>query len=237
MRHKLAGRHLARTPAHHEAMRRNLAQSLFQYGQIETTLPKAKEVRAFVEKLITLARKNSLRSRQLVIAMLNDRAVIGREQQEQYDAMSLHQQERVLKNRSGRRHRTGAVPACYNKKSFPFVAKSVVHVLINEIAPRYKDRTGGYTRIIRLSKRRIGDSSQLAVLQLVGSDGEVLAEESKKAVVGRRRRQTADRIAILEGKQPKRKPRGKAGKSTPAAPAKAAGGDEKATPAAEEKQD
>jgi large subunit ribosomal protein L17 len=117
------------------------------------------------------------------------------------------------------------------------VAKSVVHVLINEIAPRFKDRTGGYTRIIRLSKRRIGDSSLLAVLQLVGSEGEVLVEQAKKPAAGRRRRQTADRIAILEGKQPKRKARGKGGKTSLAASAKTGTGAEKTAPAAEEKRD
>ncbi|MBI5762283.1 MAG: 50S ribosomal protein L17 [Planctomycetes bacterium] len=208
MRHKLAGRHLARTPAHHLAMRRNLAQSLFQYGEVTTTLPKAKEVRSFVEKLITLARKNDLRSRQRVISILNDRSVISREEQEQFDAMSSTQQDRVLRNRSGRRHRTGTVPASYNKKTYPFVARSVVHVLINEIAPRYKDRPGGYTRIIRLAKRRVGDNTDLAILQLVGSAGEQAGDTGKKTM-GRRRQRTADRVAILEGKQPKRKPRGK----------------------------
>src|SRR5438094_7055696 len=105
MRHKLAGRHLARTSAHHLAMRRNLAQSLFQFGQIETTLEKAKEVRPFVERLITLARQGSLRSRQRVIAMMNDRSVIGRDEQDSYDGMSLAQRQRVLATRSGRRHR------------------------------------------------------------------------------------------------------------------------------------
>lgn len=214
MRHKIAGRHLARTSAHSKAMRRNLAQSLFQHGQIETTLPKAKEVRSFVEKLITLARKNTLRSRQLVISMLNDRAVIGQQEQEQYDGMSQHQRSRVLANRSGRRHRSGAVPAAYNKKTYPFVAKSVVGLLINDVAPKYKDRTGGYTRIIRLAKRRIGDSSELAVLQLVGSEGEVATTQSKKTVSPRRQR-ILDRIAILEGKQPKRKPRSKGAKAAP----------------------
>ncbi len=217
MRHKLAGRHLARTPAHHLAMRRNLAQSLFQYGEVTTTLPKAKEVRSFVEKLITLARKNDLRSRQRVISILNDRSVISREEQEQFDAMSSTQQDRVLRNRSGRRHRTGTVPASYNKKTYPFVARSVVHVLINEIAPRYKDRPGGYTRIIRLAKRRVGDNTDLAILQLVGSAGEQAGDTGKKTM-GRRRQRTADRVAILEGKQPKRKPRGKS--ATKAATAK-----------------
>lgn len=221
MRHRIAGRHLARTSAHHLAMRRNLAQSLFQYGQIETTLPKAKEVRSFVEKLITEARKGTLRSRQRVIAMLNDRAALNPQEQETYKGMSLHQRSRVLRSRSGRRHRSGKVPAGYNKKTYTFVATSVVSRLINDVAPRYKDRPGGYTRIIRLAKRRIGDSSDLAVLQLVGSEGEESPGQIKKTP-SRRRLRTVDRRAILEGKAPKRRPRGKGAKSAGGKPAPSA---------------
>jgi large subunit ribosomal protein L17 len=203
MRHKKSGRHLARTSAHHLAMRRNLAQSLFQYGQIETTLIKAKEVRPFVERLITLARRNTLASRQRVTAMLNDRAALARDQQEAYESMSDSDRQRVLRARTGRRHRTGRVPAGYDKKKFTFVATSVVHRLMTEIAPKYVDRQGGYTRIIRLAKRRIGDGSDLALLQLVGFD-ETKPADLKKIIGGRRRR-TAQRRRALEGKAGKSK--------------------------------
>jgi len=184
-----------------------MAQSLFQYGQIETTLTKAKEVRPFVERLITLARKGTLQSRQRVVAILNDRAVLSKEQQEEYDAMSDARRHKVLRARSGRRHRAGQVPASYNKKKIPFVAHSVVHRLINEIAPRYEDRPGGYTRIIRLAKRRIGDNSDLALLQLVGE--EEPAKEQGKKTVGKRRQKALDRIRHLEGKGDRRKGRGR----------------------------
>jgi large subunit ribosomal protein L17 len=177
-------------------MRRNMAQSLFQYGQIETTVAKAKAVRPFVERLITLARRNTLHSRQRLIALLGDRSVISKDQQEKYDEMSRAAQRRVLKSRSGRRHRTGQVPAAYNKKKFTFVAESVVHRLISEVAPRYKDRPGGYTRIIRLAKRRIGDNSDLAILQLVG-DEEPTGQQKRKTTIGRRRR-AANRIRFAE---------------------------------------
>ncbi len=197
-------------------MRRNLAQSLFQYGQIETTLIKAKEVRPFVERLITLARKGTLQSRQRVIAMLNDRAIIDREEQEQYEGMSRAQRHRVLMGRSGRRHRTGAVPASYDKKKYPFVAESVVHKLISEVAPMYRDRPGGYTRIIRLAKRRIGDNADLALLQLVGVE-EKPAETGRKNTISRRRK-SADRIRYLEGKGPKKKARHSGRKPVGSAP-------------------
>lgn len=203
MRHRLAGRHLARTPAHHKAMRRNMAQSLFQYGEIETTLIKAKEIRPFVERLITLARKGTLHARQRVIAMLGDRAALSKDEQEQYDTMSGAERERVMTNRTGRRHRTGQIPASYNKKKYTFVAKSVVHRLFMEVAPRYKDRPGGYTRIIRLAKHRIGDNSDLAILQLVGNEQPVTTSARKSAMP--RRQKAADRIRVLQGKGVKKK--------------------------------
>jgi large subunit ribosomal protein L17 len=73
MRHRVVGRRLSRTAAHRKALLRNLTQSLFEHGQIRTTLPKAKELVRFVEPLITLAKKNTLAARRLVIARLRDR--------------------------------------------------------------------------------------------------------------------------------------------------------------------
>ena len=193
-----------------------MAQSLFQYGQIETTLAKAKEIRPFVERLITLARKGTLASRQRIIAMLGDRSVISKEEQEKYDAMSGGQRRKVLMARSGRRHRAGKVPASYNKKTISFVAKSVVHQLISEVAPKFADRPGGYTRIIRLSKRRIGDAGDLAVLQLVGQEEET--PKGVKKVVGQRRQKALDRVRFLEGKGAKRKARGSQKKAADSSP-------------------
>jgi large subunit ribosomal protein L17 len=209
-------------------MRRNLAQSLFEHGQIETTLIKAKEVRPFVEKLITLARRGTLRSRQRIISILSDRTVIGADEQEQYDGMSEAHRLRVKQSRSGRRHRTGKVPASYNKKKIPFVAKSVVQKLITEIAPNYHDRPGGYTRIIRLAKRRIGDDSDLAILQLVHD--EAAPTQGAKKSPGRRKKRTGVRMRLLEGKAPAKKQRRSAGggaKTTaPAATKEAEGTDQ-----------
>ena len=212
MRHKVAGRHLSRTTAHHTAMRRNMAQSLFQFGQIETTISKAKELRPFVERLITLARRGTLHARQRLVAELGDRAVIDRDQQEAYDAMSEAQRNKVLFARSGRRHRAGNVPAGYNKKKIPFVAQSVINKLMGEIGPRFADRNGGYTRIIRLAKRRIGDNCDLAILQLVGSDEPAAATDRGKTT-SRRRVVTQNRIRRLEGKAAGKRSRSRA-KST-----------------------
>ncbi len=81
MRHMIRGRQLSRDTEHRKALRRNLVQSLFEHGKIRTTLPKAKEVRAFAEKLITLARENTLNNRRRVIQLLQDRRLVDDEQE------------------------------------------------------------------------------------------------------------------------------------------------------------
>ena len=152
MRHRTAGRHLSRTSSHRLAMRRNLVSSLFEHETISTTIQKAKEVRGFAEKLITLARKGTLASRRRAIALLNNRA--------------------IYTNQDGDNVQSG----------------TVIGKLFSEIAPRYLDRPGGYTRIIRLSKRRLGDNGQLVLLQLVGQT-ETQAEgksKSKKSSSGKK---------------------------------------------------
>lgn len=219
MRHGSKKRHLARTPAHLLAMRRNMAQSLIQYGQIETTLVKAKAIKSFVEKLITIARKGDLQARQRVLALLTDRAVLDREQEEQYAGMSSADRQRVMTSRAGRRHRAGKVPASYDKNKIPFVANTIVNKLMTEVAPLYKDRPGGYTRIIKLAKRRIGDAGDLAILQLIDADKEGPVEATSgvsKKSVGLRRQRVQDRIRVLEGKKPQRQRKRASASSKPA---------------------
>ena len=144
MRHRVAGRHLGRTSSHRLAMRRNMVASLFEHETISTTLPKAKEVRGFAEKLITLAKKGTLASRRRAIALLNNRA--------------------IYRDEDGKNVKVG----------------TVIGKLFSEIGPRYLDRPGGYTRIIKLSKRRLGDNGQLVLLQLVGQEESSSGGESKK---------------------------------------------------------
>lgn len=81
MRHMIRGRQLSRDTEHRRSLRRSLVQSLFEHGKIRTTLPKAKEVRAMAEKMITLARRNTLASRRQVVSMLNDRRLVDDEQE------------------------------------------------------------------------------------------------------------------------------------------------------------
>lgn len=129
MRHRVSGKHLGRTASHRKALRRNMGASLIQHGAIRTTEAKAKELRRFVEKLITTAKKGTLHARRQVIAAIGNREIVD-------DQAEL-------------------------------AGKTVVQKLFDELVPRYADRPGGYTRIIRLADRRIGDSGQQVLVQLV----------------------------------------------------------------------
>jgi len=138
-----------------------MAASLFEHGAIRTTEAKAKELRRFAEKLITMARKGTLHARRRVIAELQD----------------WHKHE-FDENKSKRVKRK----------------KTVVDKLFDEIAPRYADRPGGYTRIIRLAERRIGDAGRQVLLQLVEETG---AEENASRGSSRRRQRAAKRFEAV----------------------------------------
>ena len=155
MRHRVAGRRLNRTSEHRLAMRRNIVASLFEHETISTTLEKAKDVKPFAEKLITLAKKGTLAARRRAIALLGNREIVS------YEENKLVRQG------------------------------TIVGKLFSELGPRYLDRPGGYTRIIRLSMRRLGDNGQLVLLQLVGKD-EGLKKESKSAAKKRSRKKTEE---------------------------------------------
>jgi large subunit ribosomal protein L17 len=144
MRHRIAGRQLSRTREHRLAMRRNLVSSLFEHETVSTTVQKAKEVRGFAEKLITLAGKGTLAARRRAISLLNDRAIYA--------------------DQDGNNVKVG----------------TVIGKLFSEIGPRYLDRPGGYTRIIHLSKRRLGDDGQLVLLQLVGREETATEKKPRK---------------------------------------------------------
>ena len=139
MRHNLAHRKLGRVSEHRTALLRNQAMALIRHERIETTLPKAKELRPFVERLITIAKRGvasgagngkSLHARRLVLAELPDKDVVGK--------------------------------------------------LFESIAPRYAERPGGYTRILRVGFRR-GDSAEVAQVELVGSEYNPKSAEERKA--------------------------------------------------------
>jgi large subunit ribosomal protein L17 len=170
MKHRIQGRKLNRTTSHRKALLRNLAQSLIQHGQVRTTIAKAKELRPYAERLITLARRareGDLVARRQIHKILSDRSFIPADRQSDYDDLHLAKRHKTLRARSGRRYRTGQP-----KGKLSFTGTSVSHKLINELGEEFSDRPGGYTRVIKLAKRRIGDGGQLAVVQLIGEEEE-----------------------------------------------------------------
>jgi large subunit ribosomal protein L17 len=167
MRHALSGRKFNRTSAHRLAMRRNLVQSLIEHGEVRTTLAKAKDIRGFAERLVTLAIDGSLAARQRAIALLNDRAIIADEHQEDYDKMTDAKRHQVLRSRSGRRHRISTT-----KPGVKFTALSVIHKLFADLGPRMKKRaeargSGGYTssKGFRENRPQAPGASQVRLLR------------------------------------------------------------------------
>ena len=126
MRHRKSGRKLGRTASHRKATLSNLSAALFERKHIKTTEAKAKETRRVSERLITLAKKQTVHARRLALRTLRQ--------------------------------------------------KDVVQLLFDEIAPRYAERPGGYTRVIKLGQRP-GDGAHMAVLELVGYE---MAKKKKK---------------------------------------------------------
>jgi large subunit ribosomal protein L17 len=177
-----------------------MAQSLFEHGQIRTTLPKAKDLRPFVERLITLAkeaRSGNLAARQRLTAMLGDRAVIPKEHQDDYDSMSDAGRAKVLRSRSGRRNRLGQA-----RGGQKFTAVSIIHHLINTVAAEFESRPGGYTRVIHLGTTGRVDNAEMAVLQLVGkeeSPGTVTRPEKTARKRRTERRYAAAAKAVKKG--------------------------------------
>ena len=127
MRHRLGGRKLGRTTAHRKAMFDNMAHALLKHEQITTTLPKAKDLRPIVERLITLGKRGGLHARRQALATLQDAAITEK--------------------------------------------------LFSTLAERYKERAGGYCRIIKAGFRH-GDAAAMAMIELVDRDPEAKGQDS-----------------------------------------------------------
>jgi len=127
MRHRYGGRKLNRTSQHRQMLFRNMAQALIKHEQIVTTLPKAKELRPVVERLITLGKRGALHARRMAHARLRD------------DAMPRQ--------------------------------------LFEVLGPRYQERAGGYTRVLKAGFR-YGDSAPMAVIELVDRDEDARGQDS-----------------------------------------------------------
>jgi len=116
MKHLIKGRKLNKTTAHRKAMFSNMANSMLKHARIKTTLPKAKELRRYVERMITRAKEDTLHNKRIILRFL--------------------------------RHRT------------------MIEKLFTQIAPKFKDRNGGYTRIIKLGRRK-NDNAEMAIIEFV----------------------------------------------------------------------
>src|SRR5208282_1090438 len=127
MRHRIGGRKLNRTSSHRKAMFANLAAALIKHEQITTTLPKAKDLRPVVEKLITLGKRGGLHARRQLLAAIKDRKLVEK--------------------------------------------------LLGALAERYKDRAGGYSRVLRAGFRH-GDAAPLAIIELVDRDTGAKGQDS-----------------------------------------------------------
>ncbi len=127
MKHNIKNKKLNKTSSHRKAMFMNMSNALIKHEQITTTLPKAKELKKFIEKIITLGKKGDLLSRRKAIATLQDYKMV--------------------------------------KKTFDI------------LSDRYKDRKGGYSRIIKLGNR-FGDNASMAVIELVDRDEEAKGKDS-----------------------------------------------------------
>ena len=137
MRHRKSGRQLSRNSSHRWALMRNLVTALLRVEKIQTTVPKAKELRRWAERVITLGKAGSLHARRQVLGIVQDKAVVRK--------------------------------------------------LFDTIAPRFKDRPGGYTRIIKIGWRR-GDAAQMSLIELVAGADEAAAGKSGGAKKSRRAR-------------------------------------------------
>ncbi len=172
MRHRRAGYKLGRTTAHREAMIRNMAASLFEHGQVVTTIPKAKALQPFVEKIVTMAKRGDIHSRRLIASKLGgdrrgfewlylpknaseaERGIVERQRDSAAAFFPIPDGDQVERNRYGELRK----------------APRLVRHIFENVAPRFSDRAGGYTRIVKLGKRRIGDAAEYCVIQFVGAE-------------------------------------------------------------------
>lgn len=164
MRHRKAGRRLKRSSGHRKALYRNLMTELFRHERIKTTEAKARAVRSQAERVLTKARK--ARAERLVeLAQQRDEVKLSawfnaRRAQQLIDLADQGEEEALESMAQGMAlHARRQVLATLTDKE-------IAHKLVEEIAPRFEDRPGGYTRMFKLGMRR-GDAAKMALLELV----------------------------------------------------------------------
>ena len=166
MRHQKAHRKLGRTTEHRISLLRNLATSLINAEKeyIVTTVPKAKELRPFVEKVITIARKAQ--------TLTGDEPRAQEDHLRRQEALFFHAGNSKFKEEQSRFRGKKGEP---KEKIERTAGVKAVQRLFGELGVRYKDRNGGYTRIIKIGRRQ-GDNAELAVIELVDNTREMAAK-------------------------------------------------------------
>lgn len=182
MRHRRRGRILGRCPSHRRAMLKNLASALFLTerdaelddnapkvkGRIITTESKAKEVRPLVEKCITIARRG--------LEHAEKAKPLGTDAERNTDAWKQWRQSTRWRDWAAAR----APYVAARRQALRLLGdKTAVRVLFEDVAPRFLDRDGGYTRILKLSKPRLGDAGVRAMLEFVGVRDRKVAKAEK----------------------------------------------------------
>ncbi len=161
-------RKLGRASDHRMAMLRGLVTYLFEYGHVETTATRAKEVRSLAEKMITIAKEPTLANRRRVQAFLTK----GYRSETERNEAKL-QAERKANNELKE-----------NEKEIIPTGASITKKLFDEIAPQYKERNGGYTRIILAGPRR-GDAAEMAIIELIVEEKKTKKTAKPAARAGR----------------------------------------------------
>jgi large subunit ribosomal protein L17 len=167
MRHRKAGRHLNRNAAHRRSLFRNLSRALFTHESIVTTVPKAKELRPYVERLITFAKKANA----IIVAAQGK----GEAEEKKAKVAALHYRRQAMAL-LGPIHGTGIWD-----KNDESTGDTVLKKLFREIGPRYADRPGGYTRVLKLHTRRLGDAGHTAVIELLKGGEKKVQKERQPA--------------------------------------------------------
>ena len=150
MKHRLSGRRLGRATDQRLALLHNLVTSLLWHGSVETTVARAKEARSMAEKLITIAKDDTVSNRRLARRTLMPRTGLQR------------MKEGSHREAPG----TGEVQKSIQAGRSPSSVQNSVQHLFQHVAPQYQDRPGGYSRIVRIGTRQ-GDGAELVKLQLV----------------------------------------------------------------------
>ncbi len=173
MNHRRKGRKLNRNASHRLAMFRNMSRALITHETIKTTVPKAKELRMFVEKLVTMAKK---------AAVLTEQAEQTSDEKAKKDLVgrALHLRRQAMAW-LGPTHGTGI----YDKKGEPEADRTINTVLkklFAVIGPRFKTRPGGYTRVLKLQEVRLGDAGEQAIIEFL-KEGEVKVKKQTGAPI------------------------------------------------------